>query len=126
VERRPGPRVIEASTGYPLYLLFRIVVLRGARRAEAVGFRWSGTDLDAGFIRVERPVLLIGAEVTEGRPKSGAGERLIGLDEETIRLLREHRTVQLRARMKAGPARPGRMTTSCSARTTARRGSRTT
>jgi len=53
---------------------------------------------------VERPVLLIRAEVTEGRPKSGAGERLIGLDEETIRLLREHRTAQLRARIKAGPA----------------------
>ena len=95
---------IEASAGEPLCLLFRIVVLRGARRGEAVGLRWSGADLDAGFLKVERPVLLIGAEVTEGRPKSRAGERLIWLDAETIRLLREHRTAQLKARMKAGPA----------------------
>ncbi len=95
---------IEASAGDPLYLLFRIVVLRGARRGEAVGFRWSGADLDAGFLKVERPVLLIGAEVTEGRPKSRAGERLIWLDAETIRLLKEHRTAQLKTRMKAGPA----------------------
>ena len=63
----------------------------------------SSADLDAGFLKVERPVLLIGAEVTEGRPKSRAGERLIWLDAETIRLLREHRIAQLKTRMKAGP-----------------------
>ncbi len=95
---------LATTTDDPLYLLFRIVLLRGARRGEAVGLRWSGADLDAGFVRVERPVLLIGAELTEGRPKSRAGERLIWLDAETIRLLREHRTAQLRARMKAGAA----------------------
>jgi len=63
----------------------------------------SSADLDAGFLKVERPVLLIGAEVTEGRPKSRAGERLIWLEAETIRLLREHRIAQLKTRMKAGP-----------------------
>jgi integrase len=95
---------LAASAGDPLYLLFRIVVLRGARRAEAVGFRWSGTDLEAGYLTVERPLLLVGADVIEGRPKSQAGERKIWLDAETVRLLREHRTAQLRARMKAGEA----------------------
>ena len=95
---------LSASADDPLGLLFRIVILRGARRAEAVGFRWSGADLDAGYIQVERPILLIGADVTEGRPKSRAGERKIWLDAETIRLLREHRTAQLRARMQAGLA----------------------
>jgi len=44
------------------------------------------------------------SEVVEGRPKSRAGERKIWLDAETVRLLREHRTAQLRARMKAGEA----------------------
>jgi hypothetical protein len=52
-------------------------------------------------------VLLVGADVIEGRPKSQAGERLIWLDAETVRLLREHRTAQLRARMKAGTAWQG-------------------
>jgi hypothetical protein len=46
---------LAASVADPLYLLFRIVVLRGARRAEAVGFRWSAADLDAGYLKVERP-----------------------------------------------------------------------
>lgn len=74
-------------------------MLRGPRRGEATGLRWAGADLAAGFIGLERPVLLIAAEVTEGKPKSKAGERLIWLDAGTVQLLREHRKAQLRARM---------------------------
>jgi integrase len=92
------------AAGDPLGLLFRIVVLGGARRAEAVGFRWSGADLDAGYLTVDRPILLVGSEMIEGRPKSRAGERKVWLDAETVRLLREHRMAQGKARMKAGPA----------------------
>jgi integrase len=95
---------LAASAADPLGLLFRIVILRGARRGEAVGLRWSGADLDAGYLRVERPVLLVGADVIEGRPKSRAGDRLIWLDAETVRLLREHRKVQLRQRLSMGDA----------------------
>jgi integrase len=95
---------LDHAAGDPLGLLFRIIVLRGARRAEAAGFRWAGADLDAGYLTVARTLLLVGSEVIEGRPKSGAGERRIWLDAETVRLLREHRAAQLRARMKAGPA----------------------
>jgi hypothetical protein len=54
---------------------------------------------------VEKPVLLVGADVIEGRPKCRAGERLIWLDAETIRLLREHRKAQFRQRMAMGEAR---------------------
>ncbi len=95
---------LAASADDPLGLLFRVVLLRGARRAEACGFRWSGADLDAGYLSVERPILLVGADVIEGRPKSQAGARKIWLDAETVRLLREHRRAQLRVRMQAGSA----------------------
>ena len=73
---------LAATAADPLHLLFRIVLLLGARRGEACGFRWSGADLDAGCLRVERPILLIGADVTEGLPKSRAGDRLIWLDDD--------------------------------------------
>ena len=72
--------------------------------ARRCGFRWSGADLDAGYLTVERPLLLVGADVIEGRPKSRAGERKIWLDAETVALLREHRKAQLAARIKAGDA----------------------
>lgn len=88
----------------PLGLLFRIVVLRGARRAEVCGFRWSRADLDAGYLAVARTLLLVGAHVIEGERKSQAGERKIWLDEHTIALLREHGKQQLAARLAAGTA----------------------
>jgi integrase len=96
---------LAASAGDPLHPLFRIILLRGARRGEAIGLRWSGADLDAGFLSVQRPILLIGADMhTEERAKSRAGDRKIWLDGETARLLREHRKAQLAARLRAGEA----------------------
>jgi integrase len=95
---------LSQSADDPLAPLFRIVLLRGARRGEACGFRWSGAELDAGYLTVARPLLLIGANVVEGRPKTQAGERQIWLDDRTIALLGEHRKQQLGARLAAGPA----------------------
>jgi len=66
---RQAARFLAASAADPLSLLFRLVVLRGARRGEAVGFRWSGADLDEGYLTVARPVLQIGGEVVEGKPR---------------------------------------------------------
>lgn len=43
--------------------------------------------------------------MTEGKPKSRAGQRKIWLDAGTVALLREHRRAQLAARMRAGAAR---------------------
>ncbi len=93
---------LAASRGDPLHLLFRIVLLRGPRRGEAAGFRWSGADLDAGYLTVERPILQLGGAIVEGRAKSKAGERKIWLDAATVAMLREHRKAQLAARLKAG------------------------
>lgn len=97
-------RFLAATAADPLGLMFRVVVLRGARRGEAVGFRWAGTDLDAGYLTVERPVLQLGGEVVEGKAKSKAGARRIWLDSGTVALLRAHRKAQLAARLRASTA----------------------
>jgi len=52
---------MNSSQGDPMHLLFRIVLLFGPRRGEAIGLRWSGADLDAGYLKVDHTVLLIGA-----------------------------------------------------------------
>ena len=115
-------RFLAATAGDPLGLMFRIIVLCGARRAEAIGFRWAGADLDAGFLTVARPILQLGGDVIEGKAKTRTSMRKIWLDDVTIALLREHRKAQLADRLKAG--RYGRTTTSCSAAATARGGRR--
>jgi integrase len=97
-------RFIDAAAADELGLMFRIVVLCGARRAEAIGFRWSGTDLDAGYLTVDRPILQLGGEVLEGKPKTQTSKRKVWLDDTTVAMLREHRKAQLAGRLKAGEA----------------------
>jgi integrase len=97
-------RFLVVAADDPLGLLFRLVVLRGARRGEAVGFRWSAADLDAGYVTVDRPVLQLGGKVVESKAKSKAGERRIWLDAATVTLLRAHRKGQLAARLRASTA----------------------
>jgi integrase len=89
----------------PMGLMFRVMVLRGCRRAELCGFRWSFADLDRGVLTVKRTVLQLGGKLyEEATAKSKAGDRLVFLDHDTAELLREHRKAQVKARMAAGPA----------------------
>lgn len=71
-------RFLAACVGDPLALMFRIAVLRGARRGELVGFRWSGSDLDAAYLGVDRPILQLGGKIVEGKPQD-QGQRPEGL-----------------------------------------------
>jgi hypothetical protein len=57
--------------------------------------------LDAGYVRVRRPIVLVRGAVTESTPKTKTGDRLIWLDTETVRILKEHRTTHLKARLMA-------------------------
>ena len=83
---------------HPLYLLLG---LRGLRRGEAVGLRWSDVDLDAGQLRVEQQVVKVGSQLVIGPPKSHAGNRTVALDRTTAELLRWHRRRQRLDRWKA-------------------------
>ncbi|TVY99818.1 hypothetical protein EAS64_39890 [Trebonia kvetii] len=60
----------EPTKDDPLGPLFRIVLLRGARRGEAAGLRWPDSDLDSGYVRVRRPIVLVRGAVTESTPKT--------------------------------------------------------
>jgi integrase len=96
-------RFLRSCEGDPFGLMFRIVVLRGARRGE-LGFRWAGAGLDAGYLTVEKTVLQIGGAVVEGQPKTAASGRRIWLDAATVTMLRAHRKAQLAARLRASTA----------------------
>ncbi len=94
---------IAAVADDPMGLLFRIAVLRGARRGELAGLRWADVDLDAGVLTVVSTVLQLGGKlVIGGKPKTKAGERLIFLDAETAELLRQWRKAWLAMRLRAG------------------------
>jgi integrase len=99
-----------------------IALALGLRQGEVLGLQWSDVDLDGGVIRVRRgrlrPKYAHGCGGGCGRKpgycpqrtqirretkdtKSRAGRRAIGLPDELVKLLRQHREVQARERAEA-------------------------
>jgi integrase len=87
-----------------LAVMWWLIALRGLRRGEAAGLRWTDVDLDAGVAMIEQQRIANGHVVTVGPPKTAASRRLIALDRHTVRLLREHRRRQRAEQRAAGQA----------------------
>jgi len=85
-----------------LYALFHLVALRGLRRGEAGGLKWSDLDLEAGTLTVSGQLQQLGGRLVAGPPKSDAGRRAVALDRTTIAALRAHRVRQQAERAAAG------------------------
>lgn len=93
---------LAAASDDRLGVLYRIILLRGLRRGEGCGLRWTDLDLDTGHATIAQTVLQLGGRITFDTPKTRAGKRVVSLDAETTRLLKAHRTAQRRERLAAG------------------------
>ena len=87
-------RFLDAISHDRLYPLYHLVTFRGLRRGEAVGLHWSDVDLENGLLAITTQVIQLGWATEEGAPKSSAGERLVPLDEGTVRVLTDWRDRQ--------------------------------
>jgi integrase len=85
-----------------LIFLWRLALLRGLRRGELCGMADVDFDDEEGSITVNAALLEIGGKLVWGKPKSRAGERVIGLDEGTVEEGQAHRTRRKRERLAAG------------------------
>jgi integrase len=85
---------IAATAADPLGLAFRVALLTGVRRGELLGLTWDCADLETGVLSIERTLLELGGKLTEGKPKTRAGERRVYLGPQTAALLRRHRETQ--------------------------------
>ena len=100
-----------------------IALALGLRQGEALALRWEDVDLEAKSLRVRatrlRPVYEHGCDDGCGRTagycpqrrqtngitgatKSAAGNRVVGLPDELVALLKDHRRQQLEERIRAG------------------------
>jgi integrase len=82
---------------------WRLILVGGLRRGEALGLTWSDIDLDAGRVRLERTwkTLAKTRENVVGPIKTGR-PRTITVDARTVAMLRTHRAQQAEERLKAG------------------------
>jgi integrase len=87
-----------------LAFLWRLALLRGMRRGELCGMADADMDTDAATIAINVALLSIGGRLVWGKPKSKAGERVVGLDKGTVSLGKAHRVCRKRERLAAGAA----------------------
>ena len=95
---------LEYTENHRLSFLWRLALLRGFRRGELCGMADEDMDLDAAAITVNVALLQVGGRLTWGKPKSKAGERVVGLDKGTVAAGRAHRARCRRERLAAGEA----------------------
>ncbi len=95
-------QLIDAAADDPtLATAVWLATVTGARRGELCALRWSGIDLDAGTMLIDRGVVY-GADrqLVEQTPKTHQA-RKIALDAPTVAMLREHRARMLERSMTA-------------------------
>jgi integrase len=96
-------RFLEFTRHHPQAALFRVAAMTGLRRGELCGLRWSDLELDAATLRVSQAIITVEGRAEAGPVKSHRSRRVLGLDPETVAVLRRHRREQLQHRLLVGP-----------------------
>lgn len=95
--------LLESLESHRLFAFFRLLAYTGARRGEILALRWSDLDFEKSTLSISKNRTRLGKSVIEqDSTKGGDGKRLVQLDSETLRLVRDHRRRQIEERMKAG------------------------
>jgi integrase len=87
-----------------LALLWEFLLLRGFRRGELCGMGDDAVDADRAAVTVNVALIQVRGRLVWGRPKSKAGERVVGIDRDTVQGVSAHRTLRKRERLAAGEA----------------------
>lgn len=82
--------------------LYRLILVRGLRRGEAVGLQWEGVDLDAGTIRPILAATMVRAKVVLGPLKTARSKDPVTIGPATVAALRAHRKAQAAEKLAAG------------------------
>lgn len=95
---------LEHVQGDRLGLLYRIVLLRGLRRGEALGLLRADLAADPRRAPVRQTILQVDGQIVVDTPKTAAGVRTVSLDSGTAALVPAHLTMLKRERLAAGEA----------------------
>lgn len=87
-----------------LGLLYRIILLRGPRRGEALGLLRTDLAKDPRRAPIRQAILQIAGKIVWDTPKTQAGVRVVSLDTGTAELVPAHLTMLKREKLAAGEA----------------------
>jgi integrase len=95
-------RFLEVSADHRWAIAFRLGVLYGLRRSEALALRWDDLDTVTGTLRIDEGLVAVSKGAVWSEAKSARSRRVIPLDPETLAVLARHRRDQLEERLAAG------------------------
>jgi integrase len=109
--KRPKPWTAEQAQAFlretsheRLATLYRLMLVTGLRRGEAIGLRWEDVDLDGRCLFVVQQITEVRGKAVVGTPKTKRGTRVVPLDAATADQLWHHRETQLLDKSAWGPA----------------------
>ena len=96
-------RFLIVSTDHRWAVAFRLGVLYGLRRSEALALKWDDLDTTKGTLRIDEGLVAVSKGAVWSEAKNARSRRVIPLDDETLRALARHRKEQAEERLAAGP-----------------------
>jgi integrase len=94
-------RLLAAAADHEWGPLFLVLLTTGMRRGECLGLRWRDLDWQTGKVRIAQQVTAVKGQIAIGEPKTPKARRAVTLAPSCLAALKEHRTKQLEARLRA-------------------------
>jgi integrase len=95
-------RFLSVSADHRWAVAFRLGVLYGLRRSEALALKWDDLDAKKSTLRIDEGLVAVRQGAAWSNAKNARSRRVIPLDDETLRVLARHRKAQAQERLAAG------------------------
>lgn len=100
-------RLLTAARGHRLEALFTLALATGMRRGELLALKWQDSNFTAGTLQIRRiltriPSKMPGKGYVETEPKTQKSRRSVVIAPFALEALKQHRSRQLAAKLKAG------------------------
>lgn len=103
LDEEQARRLVKAAQGSRLDCVIVLALTTALRLGEILALRWEDIDVEKRTLRVSHTVNYIHRQGwVEDEPKSESSNRSLTLPQVTVEALKQHRTHQLEARLKAG------------------------